>query len=95
MAAPSYKQYPDKVIVNGQYWDLKFTSTLKDYGECHFPDREIVMRTKQRRTELMQTLIHEILHAFEFEYGIKIPHRVIYDLEHPICQFILQNFHWK
>lgn len=38
-----------------------------------------------------QTLIHEILHTFEYEYHIKIPHSVVHDLEEPIRRFIYAN----
>lgn len=38
--------------------------------------------------KLLATFMHEFLHACEFEYGLKIPHRLIYDLDGPLGRIV-------
>lgn len=50
-------------------------------GECRPDNKQIVLRRGRPERETLQTFIHEILHAVEFEYGAAIPHRLVYQLE--------------
>jgi hypothetical protein len=41
---------------------------------------------------MMKTCIHELLHALNHEYGLRLRHRQIYALEGALTDFILRNF---
>jgi hypothetical protein len=42
--------------------------------------------------ETYRTLIHELLHAIEFEYDLHFPHHLIYKLEEPLLAAVVANF---
>ncbi len=52
--------------------------------------RTIELCSKMGRRKMLSTFIHEVLHAIEFEYQIKIPHRLIYALEGPLARVVLE-----
>jgi hypothetical protein len=86
-------------IVNGHEYTVRFTSKLTDpshVAECCGEDREIRIHPKQTKREKLCGLIHELLHAFEFEYGFKIAKRhrpgdAVYKLEEAIYNFLIEN----
>jgi len=93
---PRRKEYPKQLNINGEEWKVKFVNIIdKDielHGQCDPGTRTIYIRNKQSEVERCATFIHEILHAFEAEYEIKISHKAIYQLEHAMMDFILVNF---
>jgi hypothetical protein len=60
-------------------------------AECRVRYRQIVLKRGQSGRTLFKTLIHEILHAVEYERGIEIPHRVVYQLEGAIESLLRLN----
>ena len=94
---PGARKYPDTWYVNENPWSLKFVKRIpgqpqSDLGNCDPSDSTMRIRLKQTRREYFQTFMHEVLHAIEFEYDMKIPHNVVHDLEEPLARFIEENF---
>jgi hypothetical protein len=58
-----------RVKLNGKWWNLKFVPQLRDYGDMVDPGkaegRRIRIGTWQDDEDLLDTLIHECLHAIE------------------------------
>jgi len=56
-----------RVRLGGRYWKLRFVPNLNNYGEVEHGDtadtRIIRVRIRQGQQEMLDTLIHEALHA--------------------------------
>ena len=66
-------------------------------GECCPSDRVIRIRLRQSRESKLHTLVHELIHAIEFEYEFQVvknhrPGDAVYKLEQGLTQLILVNF---
>lgn len=81
-------------------WIDQFELTVdgkKVFGECRFSDdvkpalRQIVLSSDQSDEEALRTYMHEVLHAIEIEYKIKLPHKVIDVLEKAFFRFLKLN----
>lgn len=93
---PKTREYPNQVIVNGNYWDIKFCRKTpdnppSDLGLCDPGIKTLFIRYKQSSRETFMTFCHELLHAIEDEYEIDIPHNVIYKLEDAIADLVENN----
>jgi len=53
-------------------------------GLCSNDDKTIYLKEGMSQKQTRETFYHELCHAIEFCYGIKIPHQLIYELEHPL-----------
>jgi Zn-dependent peptidase ImmA (M78 family) len=93
MDAPKIRDYKREWFIGGQIYDVKFKRKLdrNRRGEC-CADGEILIALGQNRDEVLRTLVHELFHAIEFAYEIKIPHALIYKLEGPVAELIKDNF---
>jgi hypothetical protein len=60
-------------------------------GLCDEARREILIKSGMSSDETLKTLLHELLHAMEFEYSIKIPHEAIYQYEEALFDFFCAN----
>lgn len=81
-------------IKNKVVYEIVWVDSFADpdvLGECRFDTKQIVLKQGQSEREIMKTFIHESLHAMEFERGIKIPHKVIYQLEDAVYYFLFHN----
>lgn len=88
--------FPKIVYINDTSYHIRFLKRLKYEGEdvvsLFCPDeRTIFIKLGMSDSKTMQTFIHECLHAIEFEYDLKISHKLIYKMEDPILKFIYQN----
>ena len=63
----------------------------KTMAECRYDTKQIVIKSGQSEQENWKCLIHEILHALEFEYRIPVPHKIIYLLEEAIYKLAKLN----
>jgi hypothetical protein len=59
------------------------------WGETDFAVRTITLWHDQAPRKLLETFIHEYLHAVEYEYDLKIPHKLVSTLEKPIAYLVL------
>lgn len=93
---PKLSEYPNSLEINDQLWRVKFYTpkTLqeaRDAGLCHYPERTISINRFQSREEAFATLIHEIVHAFEYELRLEVDHKLVYKLERLIFNFLTHN----
>lgn len=93
------RDIPKEVLVGETFWEIIFCKTIdvdpKAVGVCNNTTKEILVVTSLDKHEKAKTLIHELLHAIEYEYGIHIPHHLIYKLEEPIYRLLIDNLVFK
>lgn len=95
-------EIPHKVQIKSDvFYYVVYVDKFDDpdqYGYCidakppHEPGaRTIMILNSLSKKEKLETFCHELLHAIEFEFKIKIPHQLIYKLQMPLAQLFLQN----
>ena len=67
----------------------------KVFGECRPEPRQIVISADQSDAQAFRTYIHEVIHAFEIEYGFSIPHKIFAVLEVAVFRFLKLNGYIK
>ena len=91
------RDFPRTVWVKDEPWEIRFVRRLaNDEGQqvaglADPLDKTIYIRLGQTPIERLRTFVHEVMHAFEEEYGFSIPHSIVEALEDPIIFFILEN----
>lgn len=84
--------------MRGRWWTIKFSDQPIIYGDRKLrgyadPNtRTIELDEEMRPRKMFRTFCHEVMHTFEVEYSIKIPHALIYKLEAPFEKFVVDNF---
>jgi hypothetical protein len=96
MAKPKVT-FPEKLKIGKHEWSVIQSESHEDaekddLGVCVWDDKLIWISVRQSREQLICSFIHEVFHAIEYEYKIKIPHGIIYALEKPIRCFLRDNF---
>lgn len=92
MKFPELEDYPDTIRIGKTSWKISFSNeVLKDdwAGYCCDESRTIYLAAGMGKKETFVTLVHELLHAMDFDFDIRIPHRVVYGLEEPLALLIL------
>lgn len=86
---------PSQLLVRDQIYTVKFVDRIRGVkrgrGKCSFESQTIWIKRNMTEPEQLVTFCHELLHAIEFEYEIDIPHGLIYALESPLAQVIVDN----
>ncbi len=85
-------KYPSKIHVGSEVYTIKFVRGLKCYGVTDSGDKTIKIKKGLSPRETMKTLIHELLHAVDFEHDIGIKHKKVYALEEALFGLIYDNF---
>lgn len=89
------KDFPKCVyLAEDVCYQIKFKRGLqaKGYmGVCCFDIKEIWISTGLTCQERLETFWHEISHALDFEYGIKLTHKQVYALEKPLSDLFQKN----
>ena len=90
------KDFPRQLEIGENIWRVRFCRTIPGepdttLGLCDPSDNTIYVKLGQTPVERFKTFVHEILHAWESEFSVSIPHSVIHDLEEPIFRFLLDN----
>lgn len=92
------KDVPKNLVINETVWDIRFVKVVHGcdeiFGMADDDNKEILIKRGLGRYETLKTLIHEVLHTFEFEYRLKIEHSLIYRLEEPILGFFCDNWNF-
>ena len=103
MKLPKKRAYPREMVINGEPWELRFKRVvekttsgkpLDTAGLCDPSERVITIQSGLSIEETFDIWVHELLHAFEDEYGIKLSskrHRSgdrVYKLTSAIVEFI-------
>ncbi len=91
-------RWPKSVVVGNTEYEVRIVKRIPGHKKLEGliisdPSEElaVIYIKRQRRKLMLDTLIHEIHHAFEFEYGIKIRHKLIYQLAELWTEFLRQN----
>ncbi len=96
MKLPTRKRYPQELVINNEVYRVRFVTKISGdcqvMGNCNPTTRVIQIKNNQSAGETFATLIHELLHAIEFEYDLDIPHKHVYALEKALADLFLQNF---
>jgi len=103
MKMPKQRSYPKEIWIGGHPWQIKFKRVvdkdakgkpLDTVGLCDPSERIIYIQLGLSPTETLDVFIHEILHAIEDEYRIKLSaknHRKgdrVYKLSEAIVDFL-------
>lgn len=97
MKLPKVEQYPKFLEVRDEKYSIRIVDRIPGqdkhtFGLCDDDDKIIWLRKKQSRRGLFRTLLHELLHAIECEYNIKLKHKRINVLELALEALITDNF---
>jgi hypothetical protein len=96
MKIPAANEYPKEIKIGDEVYQIKFVNKVfgeaRTAGMCDPEKRIIHIKRGQSLTETFNTFVHEVLHAFEFEYNIRISHRAVYKLERAISDLLMCNF---
>lgn len=97
MKYPRRSQYPKELIIGRRTWAVVFCDAVPDgdpswHGYCWEYEDTIYLVKGYSPRNTFETFIHEIMHALEYTWNIKIPHELIYILQRPIARFVRDNF---
>jgi hypothetical protein len=86
---------PHQILVRDQVYEIKFVDRIRGVkrgrGKCCLERQTIWIKRGQSESDQIVTFFHEMLHAIEFEYEIDIAHDLVYALEGPLAQVIVDN----
>jgi hypothetical protein len=98
MTPPKVRDYPVEVAVGDSVYELRFVRSIPEaqnaVGLCDEGAQVIKIAYGQSPRERFRTFLHELLHAVDFEYKLRLPHRLIYRLEGPLADALL-NLGWR
>lgn len=96
MKFPSPNEYPKEIYIEDATYKVKFVKTIphhskKAVGLCDGQKQIIYIRAGQSPRGTFRTLVHECLHAIDFEYGVRLKHKHIYILELALEALLADN----
>lgn len=97
MTLPKVGEYPKFLEVRDEKYSIRIVNKIpgedkNTFGLCDDDSKIIWLRKNQSRRGMFRTLIHELLHAVECEYSIKLKHKKINVLELALEALITDNF---
>jgi len=82
-------------IKNRVSYEVLFSDLVKNDPDClgHTCDdpKQIIFKSGQSKTSLEKTVIHEVMHAINWENEIELTHGQIYKLEEALHKFLKLN----
>lgn len=95
-------KYPATLRVGDRTYRIRFVKSIRRCNRpvgkgatigLHDPARvEILIKQGLSEDDTLKTLLHELVHAIEYEYEIKISHSGVYKFEEALFDFICANF---
>lgn len=87
---------PAKIKIRGRvFYQVVWSEVIKDnpdtMGLAEPNERTIYLKLGMSESETMKTLLHELIHAIEFEWDQPIPHKITYTLEEGIWKILKLN----
>lgn len=89
---------PRHVFIKDSFYTVLFKRNLADFigiksviGYCDGEKQIIFIQIGLSAEVLFATFMHEVMHSIEFEYNIKIPHKLIYKMDAPLAKFLADN----
>ena len=99
MSLPKASQYPKKICINDEVYTIRLVKRIphkdaapRDNGLCDYNTRTIYIRSTQSSRGIFRTFIHEVLHAIHGEWGFKLNHKTVYELEIALDALLVDNF---
>jgi hypothetical protein len=95
MRLPNPKSYPTELLIAGESWRLAFVDQIegKDtLGMCDPNNKVIFIKRGLSRKETLKTAIHEVFHALDEEFDLKLSHPQVYKLEEALYDLLVNNF---
>lgn len=92
LPAPIY--FPESLLIGDCEYGIHIIKRLPlkgSVGYCDDKKKQIYLEHGRPHSEMLATLIHEVLHAFEKEYSISLTHPTVYKLEHALSDFLHAN----
>lgn len=94
MLVPNVDGYPKTLRVGNVTYKVVFKVRIDSsdpLGMCDSGKRKIYIKKGLSLVSTFSTLIHEVLHALEFEYNIEIKHKSVHLYEQAILDFLMSN----
>lgn len=88
------REYAGIWTIRGNQWLVTFKREINggnDVGLCIPSTKTIYLAQGLGKKETARTFWHEIVHAFEEEYGFDIPHKYVFKLELALEEFMDDN----
>lgn len=92
------RDLPRKFLVRDQEYQVKFVrrfpakaGTAPLDGYCDPEEQILFVRQGLSPKDRLSTLIHELLHAVDDEWGIGLDHAMVYKLEEALTHLFLCN----
>jgi Zn-dependent peptidase ImmA (M78 family) len=60
-------------------------------GYCDDEAKVIYVKDNQNLDECFSTILHELVHAMNHEYGMKLKHTQVYKLERALADLLVKN----
>jgi len=81
------------MVINGITWKLKLRENVGDnlLGVTEFNNPTIAVRYQENKENMSRTLMHEIVHAYLYSYGMSKISELKQMNEEEICEFISHN----
>lgn len=93
------KDFPRELLINGNLWKIKYVKHLPHpnpkkitYAEYYPEERAIRIVKGHPYIEMLDSLIHEVIHACEFEYGFELRHSHVHKLGEVLAKLYIDNF---
>ena len=91
---------PKTLIIGKSEWSVvmlkEIDKPLKDgtitWGYCDEAKQQIEILSRLKTRPRLRTFIHEVMHAFEDEYGLEIEHKLLDKIATAFADLILVNF---
>ena len=93
--------YPSRLKVGDRCYRIRFVKSIR---KCNRPVGkgatvglfdpariEILIKAGMSKDDTLKTLLHELVHAIEYEYDIRISHKGVYLFEEALFDFIAAN----
>ncbi len=84
-----------RVRILGKHWNLRFVPVLGEkLGDCQHPEaaeKQIRIRSNLRGDELMETVIHEALHAANWH----LDEEFVSDFAHDVTRLLKRKTIWE
>lgn len=89
------RDFPKEICIGENiFYRIRFKRNLLKEGLaglCHMDTKEIWIACGLSCQERLATFWHEVSHALDYEYGIKLSHKQVYALEKPLAELFSRN----
>ena len=91
---------PRTIVIRDSIWSIKFVRKIEAHGNskretlglCDPAEKTIYIKTKLPYQLKIDTALHELIHATEFEYNFELDHKHVYLLGEAFAKLFVDNF---